>query len=222
MDDDLDILAATDLAADGVFISYELTGNPFSVRSTKDMFSSRLDTNRKARAESDAVRHRTLVQRTEMAQPRVTSLETRATKIIHSSQSSRQSPSCLSVTLERPPRERKATMHEFREDKREIYKTQLFIDRKRRDLRQLKKDQKTAENGLTADLAAIAEREARYKTLTIRLEVAVAHRRKLADVAARATAAKKKELRQSGEETESIRRRPSPRSHFEDRLCHKF
>lgn len=91
-------------------------------------------------------------------------------------------------------RERKLTMHEFVDEKREIYRLQLFIDKKNRDISKFSRNIETNDRRLQEKEAKIQNLSEKYKMASIQIEAAVARSRKLADAAARETSLKKKEL----------------------------
>ena len=51
MDDEELIRLHTDLAGDGVSVSYNIEGNPFAAPTPEELFSSRKETNRRIRQE---------------------------------------------------------------------------------------------------------------------------------------------------------------------------
>ena len=85
-------------------------------------------------------------------------------------------------------------MHEFVDEKREIYRLQLFIDKKNRDISKFSRNIETNDRKLQEAETKIKTLSDQYKMTTIQMEAAVARSRKLADAAARQTTLKKKEL----------------------------
>jgi hypothetical protein len=96
-------------------------------------------------------------------------------------------------------------MHEFRDDTRDIYKIQLFIDHKHRELRELEREQRKAERELAADIARIPVLEDEYKKSSIQIAAAVARKTRMAEVAQRTLTEKRKEFHAVQQETELIR-----------------
>lgn len=91
-------------------------------------------------------------------------------------------------------RERKLTMHEFVDEKREIYRLQLFIDKKNKDISNFSRNIETNNRRLQETETKIKNLSDQYKMTSIQIEAAVARSRKLADAAARETSLRKKEL----------------------------
>lgn len=160
-----------------------------------------------------------MIQRSSMVRPRVPACETRATRVIRTSMGSRprsrDPETCRSVletgrSVENPvaarkPRERKKTMNEFCEEKRYIYKLQLFIDRKLKELRSLEQEQQRTEKEYSDRSQQIDDLADEFKRATIQIEAAVARHRKLADMAARTTIEQKNTLKQSLQETQMLK-----------------
>ncbi|OHT09269.1 hypothetical protein TRFO_21933 [Tritrichomonas foetus] len=275
-DDDFEIARLTDLAGDGARIDYSVQGNPFRINNEEELFSARIETNRKLHDEEEMIRKFSLVQRTECTRPRVPPIETRATRI-HSSQSQRSNYSAIQTvsnptlppeqsspmqidgfydhlassrtsnsiatvgsncdshahsnissnlpsnissefpssrrtksslsnfsgsisnlgknkTPRKKERTRKLTMHEFVDEKREIYRLQLFIDKKIKDIDKFSVEMNKSEKRLQDAETKIQALSDQYKIASIKIEAAVARRRKFADAAARTTSEKRRDL----------------------------
>jgi hypothetical protein len=194
------ILSLTDVSGDGVRLCYDTEGNPFSVPSAKQLFTDRRSINSRHREESETARHRTLIERTAQTRPRVPPCETRATRL------SRSATRCdLSAAPIEGPGERQATMHEFREDKRDIYKIQLFLDRKNREMRHLEKQQRREEQELAAAIQQISGVDETYKKRQTMVEAAVAQHRRAADTASRKRHESESLYRTALQDTERLR-----------------
>jgi hypothetical protein len=96
-------------------------------------------------------------------------------------------------------------MHEFRAEKRDISRMQLFINHKNQELHRLEVEQTVAERQLVSDAARIAILEGEYKQTTIRIEAAVARQVRIAEVALRNASEKARALWVLRQETERIR-----------------
>jgi hypothetical protein len=81
--------------------------------------------------------------------------------------------------------ESRPTMHEFPEDKCEIYKAQLFRNQKNRKLKELEHEheQPKAEGGLTDGTLRLSVLGDECKNPTIRIDAVVARKRRMADEA---------------------------------------
>jgi hypothetical protein len=199
MDDGVSlILSLTDVSGDGVSVSYETDGNPFSVPSAAQLFSDRRSINSRRRAESEAARHRTLIERTDQTRPRVPPCETRATALGRSDVGS-------SLAGRGTSRSRRATSHELRDDKRDVYRLQLFLDRKHEEMRHLEQQQRRAEQELAIAVQQISGVEDMYKKRQTRIEAGVAQHRRAADTAFRRRLESKSQWRTALEEKEPLR-----------------
>jgi hypothetical protein len=96
-------------------------------------------------------------------------------------------------------------MHEFREDTRDIYKAQLFIDHKRREMRHLERQKKKAEQDLVEDIARLAELDDEYKLGSIRIGAAVARKARMVEVAMRTAVEKRKAFESAQQEVGMVR-----------------
>lgn len=93
-------------------------------------------------------------------------------------------------------RQRKLTMHEFVDEKREIYRLQLFIDKKNKDIQNFSEYIGKNEKKIEDKKSKIESLSDQYKRAGIQIEAALARRRKYADIAARKTSEKRRELQQ--------------------------
>lgn len=215
MSGDAEIAEMTDLAGGCVAIRYETNGNPFRIPTDDDMFSTMAETDVFNRPEVKSSRRLTLMQRTSNVKPRVPPCETVATRKVRSALTTSRDIRSTSSTMssaqvpdknkKKGNRERKSTSHEFREDKRDIYKLQLFINMKNRDLRKLEADQKLEEKTYDDIKKSISNMEDVYKVESNRIEAEVARQRKFADLAARTTSEKQKMLAKSLQDVQLIR-----------------
>ena len=134
MDDEEEILRYSDISASGCAVAYNTTGNPFRLVK-KPENGSLQEHNIQVAKEKRAQMMRTLA----LQRPRVSPVITRGTSS-RRSESSRTESSCLSKTGSIVQRGmRNQTMMEFIEQKRNMYKTQLFINKKKAELQNLEK-----------------------------------------------------------------------------------
>ena len=91
-------------------------------------------------------------------------------------------------------RTRKLTMHEFIDEKREIYRLQLFIDKKNKEMRRFITEMEKSEKRIKEAESKMDALSDQYKMASVKIDAAVARRKKIADAAKRATSDKKREL----------------------------
>jgi hypothetical protein len=196
-----DCLQFIDIPGDRVYLSYETGGNPFLIASTDELFSARESLNARARDERENARHLTLVERSWMAKPRVPPCETRATRLSRTRDQSEAEGS----SSPRRSHGRRPTMHELCDEKRDIYRMQLFIDCKNREIKSFDGIVKQSDKKLAEDIESIASLEDDYRKRTLRIEAAVAQSRKKADQAARAKSEKYRHYVNALQDIERIR-----------------
>lgn len=212
MDDEEEIRLYTDLAGDGVSVSYNIEGNPFVAPTTEELFSSRLETNRRVREEVASAKKLTLIQRTEMERPNIPPCQTRATRMTRTATMTTgdwQAPSfsrtgAQTATSPRRVRRRKLNMRELCDEKRDIYRLQMLIDRKTRQMQKLRNQRTKEETNYKTETQRITELSDEYKKALIQMEVAVAREKRLADRASHEKTKKSKELERHMHEVRSI------------------
>jgi hypothetical protein len=98
--------------------------------------------------------------------------------------------------------ERHATMHEVPEEKRGIYKLQLFDNQKNRKLKQLEHEHRKSDRVRTDHTLRLSVLGDEYKSSTIRIDAAVARKRLIADRVRQARVEKARMLKDAQGETE--------------------
>ena len=124
-----------------------------------------------------------------MERPKVPPCETRATRLVRTSLSKTgewktsafMTTGDQTATSPRRTRRRKQTKHDLCDEKREIYRIQMLVDRKTREMKRIQNHRAKAEQNYEKELRRIDELSDEYKKALIQIEVAVAREKRLAD-----------------------------------------
>jgi hypothetical protein len=197
-EDEAIIARFVDADVAGIAVTYPEGVNPFLV---SDQSALPADGRILDALEQNHLRQQSLVQRTDRVKPRVPPCMTRATKAMEARAQSAvicwpPEPTALARTqiAARPPRQRSKLMPEFIQQKRDIFRFQLFINTKRHKIDQLKLESMQQEKWLKDEEKRITDEIEQIKLLSVQLEVYLARARKIAEQASQNCAKKKREL----------------------------
>ncbi|KAH0795208.1 cilia- and flagella-associated protein [Histomonas meleagridis] len=205
--DDEEIHEYMDISNGGVTVDDNKTGNPFLLQPTKELFLNSKFYNRKSQIKKDRIQRSSLVERSVPIKPTFFSCETRSTQIRSSLRKNRSNS--ITVTPRSissiHPKERKLTMNEFVQDKREIYQLQLIIQKKKREALTLLHAQSKQDKALQSKEAKINESNNQFKSQTHKIESLVATERSTANSTTRSIISKQSELKKLTLQLESLR-----------------
>lgn len=200
MSDEESIAFFTNITGDGILVTYEENTNPFRLVPDEELISARRENNKRNLEAQVVNRHMTLVQRNDNISPRVPPCDTRATRLSRSALSQKPADSPRAPKK----RERTTTMKELMQEKREIYKLQLFIDQKKKEMKDLVRTQKREESKLLIEEQSINEMSDKYKLYSVQIEAAVAKRKRFAEDAARQAQKLSRKLHDTRSEYETL------------------
>ena len=176
-----EILKYTDISGDGKLITYNTTGNPFITSSQQFSGESRQDFNNRITREIQERNHQTLIQKTEQLKSHIPSVTTGATSQVHSRLQTRSaSMHSQPLSTKKQPRERTKTMPECMLQKRQIYLTQLLIDKKRAEMRKIARNQVLTQDKMDKDEKDVNNEIDEYKQSMNALQAALSRSRKKA------------------------------------------
>jgi hypothetical protein len=208
--EDEEIIARfVDPDADGIAMTFPEDGNPFLIvgdPSRPTEVPRGYDRIHEA-IEQTKVRHQSLVERTDHVRPRVPPCVTRGTKLAASRAQSAvavpkpelitAAPSTLVIpqSVAKPARQRSQLMPELIEQKRDVYRFQLFINTKQRRIEKFQWQELKEEQRLIDENKRITDQIEANKQASMQLEVHLVRARKQADLARQYCERKTKELK---------------------------
>lgn len=179
MDDLEQILRLTDISADGEAVEYSKTGNPFITVSRNARLETREKRNTRLSREQLLLNTRTLEQRAEQTHIRVPILTTAATSQHQSRAVSAASKSVGSID-QMKTKTRTKTMPEKMYQMRQVYLTQLLINKKQRDIAKLNRIQVNTEARTLKAEQDVSDEANEYKISMNQLQAALSKSRKQA------------------------------------------
>ena len=179
MDDEDEILYYTDISGDGKLITFQNTGNPFITSSQQAPNESRKEFNNRITRERNEKFHQSLVAKTEQTQSSVPPFVSAATSQ-YQSRAATRSTSIRSVPASKVPRERTRTMPECMHQMRQIYMTQLFIDKKKAEMAKLSRSKVITEDKIEKEEKRVNSEISEYKQSMNALQAALSKSRKKA------------------------------------------
>ncbi|EAY05263.1 hypothetical protein TVAG_020090 [Trichomonas vaginalis G3] len=183
MDDLEQILRLTDISCDGEAVEYNKNGNPFITVSRNTKAETRESRNNRLSREQLELSQRSLEERAEQTRVRVPVLITPATSAHQSRANSRAtsaaSKSLNSVTMNQV-KARTKTMPEKMYQMRQVYLTQLLINKKQHDIAKLHRIQVNTEAQVIKDEQDCADEANEYKISMNKLQAALSKSRKQA------------------------------------------
>ena len=181
MDDEDEILLYTDISGDGKIITYNTTGNPFITASQQAQDETRQQFNSRIIREQQEKFHQTLFQKTSSLRSTIPSVTTAATSQMQSRCQTRgTSMKSTQSSSFKGKRQRTKTMPERMLQKRQIYMTQLLIDKKRTEMSKLARSKIITQDKLEKDENDVNNEIDEYKQTMNALQAALSKSRKRA------------------------------------------
>ena len=134
--------------------------NPFDLPPDQDLFQKRDSENQRMKEYKNHLSRQTLIQRSSLSK---SPLYGAGLTISKSKRMNNESASEFYIAPPAPEHQRREQMHEFVEQKREIFLVQLLIDRKNKEIDRISQTRKTEKKNIADEEAKIAETTNQYK-----------------------------------------------------------
>ncbi|EAY21772.1 hypothetical protein TVAG_237980 [Trichomonas vaginalis G3] len=133
---------------------------PFDLPPDEDLFARREEENQKMKEYMKELSKKTLVQRSSMSK---SPLYSAGISVSKSKRTVSESQNDFKITPPVAEHQRKEQMHDFVEQKREIFLAQLLIDRKMKEIERISQARKTEKKNIDEEESKIAETSNQYK-----------------------------------------------------------
>lgn len=154
--------------------------NPFKMTQPSEMFGYKEAKVLREREARSSLLSMSLVQRTNLLQPKIPPCKSQQTTI---SRSTNHSSNVSTMSRREGKEARSQRITEFIQSKREVYMTQLLIDMKTQEINRLKKEESDNEKEFADDESEISKTGEKYKYLTTKIEEELGKARKAAELA---------------------------------------